>query len=153
MSERITAEQVQSDVESYALRASPDGRRRVIMEALDRARREGGEDAQAEVARLRKLFDDAGQGEHNVLALVDHYQADAMRMSAEVARLREALAASEARAEKLLSRVVATAECGCARRQAALERVEPAPSLCSKSDRCSFCRAAALVRELGGAGQ
>jgi hypothetical protein len=24
--------------------------------------------------RLQKLFDDAGQGEHNVLALVDHYQ-------------------------------------------------------------------------------
>lgn len=28
----------------------------------------------AEVSRLRALFDDAGQGEHNVLALVDHYQ-------------------------------------------------------------------------------
>lgn len=27
----------------------------------------------AEVRRLRKLFDDAGQGEHNVLALIDHY--------------------------------------------------------------------------------
>ena len=56
MSERITAEQVQSDVESYALRASPDGRRRVIREALDKARREGGEDAQAEVARLREAL-------------------------------------------------------------------------------------------------
>ena len=30
--------------------------------------------SEAEAARLRKLFDDAGQGEHNVLALVDHYQ-------------------------------------------------------------------------------
>jgi hypothetical protein len=28
----------------------------------------------AERDRLQKLFDDAGQGEHNVLALVDHYQ-------------------------------------------------------------------------------
>ena len=27
-----------------------------------------------EVERLRKIFDDAGQGEHNVLALVEHYQ-------------------------------------------------------------------------------
>jgi hypothetical protein len=91
VSERITAEQVQSDVESYALRASPDGRRRVIREALDKARREGGEDAAAEVARLRKLFDDAGEGTYDVLALVDHYQADAMRMFAEVARLRSVL--------------------------------------------------------------
>jgi len=30
----------------------------------------------AEVVRLRKLFDDAGKGEHDVLALVDHYQAE-----------------------------------------------------------------------------
>lgn len=27
-----------------------------------------------EVERLRAIFDDAGQGEHNVLALVEHYQ-------------------------------------------------------------------------------
>lgn len=27
-----------------------------------------------EASRLRKIFDDAGQGEHNVLALIDHYQ-------------------------------------------------------------------------------
>lgn len=44
-----------------------------------------------EVARLRKLFDDAGQGEHNVLALIDHYQDAEIKASAEVARLREAL--------------------------------------------------------------
>lgn len=31
-----------------------------------------------EVERLRKLFDDAGQGEHNVLALVEHCQQRAM---------------------------------------------------------------------------
>jgi len=30
--------------------------------------------AEAESNRLRKLFDDAGQGEHNILALIDHYQ-------------------------------------------------------------------------------
>jgi len=48
-------------------------------------------DLAAEVARVRKLFDDAGLGEYDILGLVDHYQAEAMRMSAEVARLREAL--------------------------------------------------------------
>jgi hypothetical protein len=32
----------------------------------------------AEADRLRKLFDDAGQGEHNVLALIDHYQRSSM---------------------------------------------------------------------------
>jgi hypothetical protein len=38
--------------------------------------------------RLRKLFADAGQGEHNVLALIDHYQREAIAAQAEVARLR-----------------------------------------------------------------
>lgn len=33
---------------------------------------------ESEVGRLRKLFDDAGQGEHNVLALIDHYQRNSM---------------------------------------------------------------------------
>lgn len=32
----------------------------------------------AEAYRMRKIFDDAGQGEHNVLALVDHYQRSSM---------------------------------------------------------------------------
>lgn len=32
----------------------------------------------AESARLRRLFSDAGQGEHDVLALIDHYQRDAI---------------------------------------------------------------------------
>lgn len=48
----------------------------------------------AELRRLRKLFDDAGQGEHNVLALIDHYQdvaaadeARAHRAEAELRRL------------------------------------------------------------------
>lgn len=36
---------------------------------------------QVEVARLRKIFDDAGNGEHNVLALVEHYQREAMEAS------------------------------------------------------------------------
>lgn len=37
----------------------------------------------AEVDRLRKLFDDVGQGEHNVLALVEHYQSEMMKAQAE----------------------------------------------------------------------
>jgi hypothetical protein len=37
-----------------------------------------------EVRRLRKLFDDAGQGEHNVLALVEHYQQAAIDADARV---------------------------------------------------------------------
>ena len=35
--------------------------------------------AEAESARLHKLFDDAGQGEHNILALLDHYQEEEHR--------------------------------------------------------------------------
>ena len=50
----------------------------------------------AEVRRLRKLFDDAGQGEHNVLALVDHYQSSAIEAESEVRRLRAKLARVEA---------------------------------------------------------
>lgn len=50
----------------------------------------------AEVRRLRKLFDDAGQGEHNVLALVDHYQDASIEADRNVRdldiRLREARA-------------------------------------------------------------
>ena len=37
----------------------------------------------AEVRRLRRIFDDAGQGEHNVLALVEHYQDEAMERKRE----------------------------------------------------------------------
>jgi hypothetical protein len=58
---------------------------------------------EAEVARFRKLFDDAGQGEHNVLALVDHYQecvieADdrAAGAQARIAELEEQVAALKA---------------------------------------------------------
>lgn len=43
----------------------------------------------AEVRRLRKIFDDAGQGEHNILALIEHYQAGAMNADE---RVREARA-------------------------------------------------------------
>jgi len=32
-----------------------------------------------ELIYLRKLFSDAGQGEHNVLALIDHYQTNSMK--------------------------------------------------------------------------
>lgn len=48
----------------------------------------------ARVAELEKLFDDAGQGNYNVLALIDHYQSAAM---AESERRREA----EARVKEL----------------------------------------------------
>lgn len=40
----------------------------------------------AERDRLRKLFDDAGQGEHNVLALVEHWQQQALAGDAACAR-------------------------------------------------------------------
>lgn len=89
MSERITSEQVQSDVESYALRASPDGRRRVIREALDKARREGGEDAQAEVARLKAQMQDVCEANRED---VDGLTAMVEQERAEVARLREVIA-------------------------------------------------------------
>jgi len=38
----------------------------------------------AEVDRFRKLFDDAGQGEHNMLALVEHYQSEMMKAQEQV---------------------------------------------------------------------
>lgn len=62
-------------------------------------------EAEHERDRLRKLFDDAGQGEHNVLALVDHYQAAAMDAEAKLAGARKAasiLRVELARIEKLL---------------------------------------------------
>lgn len=49
--------------------------------------------ALAEADRLRKLFDDAGHGEHNILALVDHYQSMAMDAN-------ERAAKAERRAQK-----------------------------------------------------
>lgn len=52
---------------------------------------------ETEVARLRKLFDDAGQGEHNVLALVDHYQAEAIRADDRAAELAAQVRADERR--------------------------------------------------------
>ena len=82
-------------VESMAMRieslaeelAKPeDVRLRDVLDALDgRAVIFDGLGARAaysssvsEADRLRKLFDDAGQGEHNVLALIDHYQRNSM---------------------------------------------------------------------------
>jgi hypothetical protein len=41
---------------------------------------------------LRALFDAAGQGEHNVLALVEHWQREALEASAEAAEARAVLA-------------------------------------------------------------
>lgn len=53
--------------------------------------------------RLHKLFDDAGQGEYNVLALVEHWQGEAIRAQAENDRLRKV-------PEQLISMVEARAE-------------------------------------------
>lgn len=49
------------------------------IETADLLRR--AESAEARVAALEKLFDDAGQGNYNVLALIDHYQSEAMAES------------------------------------------------------------------------
>lgn len=45
----------------------------------------------AEADRLRRLFDAAGQGEHNVLALIDHYQANSMDADARLRTVRTLL--------------------------------------------------------------
>lgn len=44
-----------------------------------------------EANRLRKLFDDAGQGEHNVLALIDHYQRNSMESDERIRAVRKLL--------------------------------------------------------------
>ena len=45
----------------------------------------------SEADRLRKLFDDAGQGEHNVLALIDHYQRNSMEADERIRAVRKLL--------------------------------------------------------------
>ena len=45
----------------------------------------------SEANRLRKLFDDAGQGEHNVLALIDHYQRNSMESDERIRAVRKLL--------------------------------------------------------------
>ena len=45
----------------------------------------------AEADRLRKLFDDAGQDEHNVLALIDHYQRNSMESDERIRAVRKLL--------------------------------------------------------------
>jgi hypothetical protein len=45
----------------------------------------------AEVRRLRMLFDEAGQGEHNVLALVEHYQGLALEAADRIRAARTVL--------------------------------------------------------------
>lgn len=69
----------------------------------------------AEVRYFRKLFDDAGQGEHNVLALIDHYQNEAQAEFAERKRIAEAsdraiIAATEKAIEHLEARMRDEAE-------------------------------------------
>lgn len=47
-----------------------------------------------ELSRCRKLlrmFEDAGQGEHNVLALLDHYQLSSMEAEARLSAVRAVL--------------------------------------------------------------
>ena len=53
--------------------------------------------ARAECERLRKLFDDAGAGEHNVLALIDHYQDEALKATSELVQARQLVALLEDR--------------------------------------------------------
>lgn len=57
----------------------------------------------AERERLLKLFDDAGQGEHNVLALVELYQARLLEQEDEIGDLRDRLAKLERVAEAAAS--------------------------------------------------
>lgn len=45
----------------------------------------------AEVSRLRRLFDDAGQGEHNVLALIENYQRNSMEADERLRAVRKLL--------------------------------------------------------------
>ena len=45
------------------------------------------DEARHEVARLQKLFDDAGEGQYNVLALIDAYQSQVDEAEAKVAEL------------------------------------------------------------------
>jgi hypothetical protein len=44
-----------------------------------------------EALRLRKVFDDAGCGEHNVLALIDHYQRSTIAAEERISAAREIL--------------------------------------------------------------
>ena len=57
--------------------------------------------SQREVERLRKLFDDAGQGEHNVLALVDHYQDAAIKADSDRDAFRDLLTIARRFVEEL----------------------------------------------------
>lgn len=103
---RILAEvlTLRARVESYAMdlaalegtNAANERALRIQLERLQEERSRA-ESAEARVAALEKLFNDAGQGEHNVLALIDHYQSEAMAASE---RRREA----EARVKELEAR-------------------------------------------------
>lgn len=70
----------------------------------------------AEAVRLRKLFDDAGQGEHNVLALVDHYQEALLEERARLRAVQGELSKARERISavyKLLEENVCTCPCNC----------------------------------------
>jgi hypothetical protein len=120
-------------VESYAMdlaalegtNAANEGALRIQLERLH-GERFRAESAEARIAELEKLFDDAGQGEYNVLALIDHYQSEAMAESearraalarvgelecaeadleAQLAAAREDLGASELFARALIAKI------------------------------------------------
>ena len=82
----------------------------VLLAALDTER--------AEAARLRKIFDDAGQGEYNVLALVDLYQQQSIEADAAKAEILEALRLSREQHE-----------------------------VCGHDDKCDYCREAREVAD------
>lgn len=75
-----------------SLKATLESRRREVVAVT--AERDA---ARAECERLRKLFDDAGAGEHNVLALIDHYQDEALKATSELAQARQLVALLEDR--------------------------------------------------------
>ena len=70
-----------TDYDVYVQRGVGQAERYVPASELDAAR--------AEVERLHKLFNDAGKGEHNVLALVDHLHDRCSAAEDEVQRLRD----------------------------------------------------------------
>jgi len=51
-------------------------------------------DWKAEADRLRKLFDDAGQGGNNVLALIDYYQRNSIEADEKLRAVRALLEAN-----------------------------------------------------------
>ena len=73
-----------------ALAAEREAERKLLAEEAARERERCAAYA-TEIDRLRKLFDDAGQREHNVLALVDHYQRASMEADERLRAVRKLL--------------------------------------------------------------